>query len=497
MKSEQFAALDLGSNSFHLVTARVVDGHLQILSRFKQQVQLGRGLNKKHLLKQDAIERGLAALHQCAQRLEGFAPEQVYVVATHTLRQARNADVFLARAAQVFQFPINIISGHEEARLIYKGVAHTSPYAGSRLVLDIGGGSTELVAGHEFAPVLLASKSMGSVTYTARFFPGGKLSKKSFKRAVVAARSELEDIAAAVRKFGATQIVGTSGMIKAIGKWVQLRDGTAPGTLTRKQLMQCQQELLAGNELSALTVPGIEPERKSILPAGLAILQALMAELELEVLDVHDAALREGVLYELTERVLEHIDVRQRTVNAMASRYRIDEEHASLVAQTATFMLERVVDAWQLDFGRWRQRLIWAAYLHEVGLHINSRKLPQHSGYIVQYADMPGFSDEEQRALATLVRHFRKKLKVAQMPDFYLFSSFEMKRMVALMRLAVLFNTDRQPSQLLSDIRGQDDLLQVTLTEAGGENPMLVNELEKEVKQQQKLGLHLRFTSTA
>ncbi|RUO33769.1 Ppx/GppA phosphatase family protein [Aliidiomarina soli] len=491
MKEEHFAALDLGSNSFHLVTARVIDRHLQPLLGFKQKVHLANGLNPKQKLNKDAMQRGLDALVLCAQRLEGFLPEHVHVVATHTLREAKNVDVFIARAAELFPFTINIISGHEEARLIYKGVAQTSPYQGKRLVFDIGGGSTEVITGHEFEPDSLSSRPMGSVSYTKRFFTGGKLNEKRFKKALVAARSELEPIAAGVRKFGAERVIGTSGMIKAISKWMQLRDQSAPGQITLSQAYQCKDELLQFSQLENFDAPGVEPERKSILPAGLAILIALMEELEVDALEVHDAALREGVLYELTDRVIGHQDVRQRTVDAMAARYRIDNEHAGTVAKTAVFMLDQVAKRWELDAPEWLQRLAWAARLHEVGLHINSSGIQSHSGYIVEHADMPGFSEEEQLLLAVLVRHFRKNIKLSRFPVLHSFEGHDIHRLLALLRLAVLFNTDRQPAQLLQRMRVKNDVLLLYLTPEGWANPMLISDLAAEVKQQQKLGIQL------
>lgn len=493
MKEEHFAALDIGSNSFHLVTARVIDRHLQPLLQFKQKVQLAGGLNKKKKLTKDAMQRGLDALALCAQRLDGFLPEHVQVVATHTLREANNADVFLARAAEVFPFTINIISGHEEARLIYKGVAQTSPYQGKRMVFDIGGGSTEVITGHEFEPELLSSRSMGSVSFTERYFAAGEVTEKRFKKALVAARSELEPIATSVRKFAADRVIGTSGMIKAISKWVQLRDQSTPGQVTLEQAYKCRQELLQHKHIATFEALGIEPERKAILPAGLAILIALMEELEVKSLEVHDAALREGVLYELTDRVIGHQDVRQRTVEAMAARYRIDNSHADTVAKTAMLMLSQVAKQWKLDAQDWEQRLQWAAQLHEVGLHINSTGIQNHSGYIVQNADMPGFSKEEQLLLATLVRSFRKRIRFDRLPTLHLFEGHDVNRLVALLRLAVLFNTDRQPSLLLDQLQVKGDLLLLYLTAEGWENPMLVSDLEAEVRQQQKLGIQLRL----
>ncbi|WP_026861240.1 exopolyphosphatase [Pseudidiomarina sediminum] len=490
---DYFAALDLGSNSFHLVTTRVLDEQLQPLLKFKQKVRLASGLTKQHKLSEEAMERGLEALRLCAQRLEGFRPEQVSVVATHTLREAKNADVFLARAAEFLPYPIHIISGHEEARLIYRGVAQTSSNQGRRLVIDIGGGSTEVITGDEFEPKILASHAMGCVSFTERFFRQGKLSDNRFKRALVAARSELESVAASLRKFNACQILGTSGTVKAIAQWVQLRDQSAPDQITRAALQTCVEQLLNLKNLADFNVPGVDADRTPVIAAGLAILVAVMDELELERIAYHDAALRDGVLYELAERVIRHRDVRQRTIDGLASRYQVDQSQAQRVAETAAYLFEQVRQPWSLTEPMWLARLQWAARLHEVGLQINSSSIQNHSGYILAHADMPGFSKEEQAFLAALVRHFRKKIRLETMPELYLFEQRDLWRLIALLRLAVLFNTDRQPSLLLKKIQVRQDTLLLTLTPEGNDNAMLRNDLQQEAKQLGKLGILLRI----
>ncbi|MBY6064142.1 exopolyphosphatase [Pseudidiomarina sediminum] len=489
---DYFAALDLGSNSFHLVTTRVIEQQLQPLLKFKQKVRLASGLNAQHKLSEEAMQRGLEALRLCAQRLEGFAPEQVSVVATHTLREAKNADIFLARAAEILPYPIHIISGHEEARLIYRGVAQTSSDQGRRLVIDIGGGSTEVIAGDAFEPKLLASHAMGCVSYTERFFKHGKLSQKRFQRALIAARSELESVAAGLRKFKATQVLGTSGTVKAIAQWIQLRDQSAPDRISREALQRCVEQLLSLHNLADFNVPGVDTDRTPVIAAGLAILVAVMDELELETVAYHDAALRDGVLYELAERVIGHQDVRQRTIEGLVNRYQIDTSQAQRVEETATYLLEQVCQPWSLTAPMWRSRLQWAARLHEVGLHINSSSIQSHSGYILAHADMPGFSKEEQAFLAALVRHFRKKIRLETMPELYLFEQRDLWRLTALLRLAVLFNTDRQSALLLKKIQVRQDTLLLTLTPEGNANAMLLNDLQQEAKQLGKLGILLR-----
>ncbi|MFU8785580.1 exopolyphosphatase [Aliidiomarina sp.] len=489
----QFAALDLGSNSFHLVTARIIDGHLQPLLRFKQRVMLANGLSKSRKLNEEAMQRGLDALRLCADRLQGFNPEQVYVVATHTLRQAKNADVFLARAAEFLPFPINIISGHEEARLIYRGVAHTSSFTGKRIVVDIGGGSTEIVAGTEFEAELVNSNSMGCVSFTERFFRNGKLSTKRFTRAKVAARNELESAANSYRRFEAEHYLGTSGTIKAICQWVQQREEPSCELFNREQLERCAEELLQHKHISEFNALGMDDDRKLVLAAGLAILIAVCEELDIKEFATHDSALREGVLYELANRVMRNEDVRQRTVDAMVARYRIDSTQAERVADTANEMLRATKKAWRLDSEDWLRRLSWAAWLHEVGLHINSSGIQNHSGYIVANADMPGFSKEEQALVAALVGNFRKKIRLDRIAQLQLFEQRDLHRLIALLRLAVIFNTDRQPSQLLGKVNVKNDMLMLTLNEQGYSNPMLIADLTAEVRQQLKLGITLRF----
>ncbi|CUS49298.1 MAG: exopolyphosphatase [Idiomarinaceae bacterium HL-53] len=492
-KTPQFAALDLGSNSFHLLTARVSHQSLQPLQKFKQKVELARGLKKNGKLSEQAIQRGLDALALCSQRLEGFAGDEVRVVATHTLREAINSEIFLARAATVFPFPIQIISGHEEARLIYQGVAQTTAANGQRLVIDIGGGSTEIISGHAFEPDLVASRSMGCVSFSERFFKDGRITEKRFDKAIVAARRELEPVARTLRKYLHDEVFGTSGTIKAIAQWVQQRDSSPADLIQRVQLDACRQELILAKDIQNFQAVGVDPDRVPVLPGGLAILIAIFDELGVKNLLAHDAALREGVLYELAERVLHKKDVRQRTIEGLASRYLVDKEQAHRVQQTSLDLYQQVAKAWQIHSKEYQLFLAWAALLHEVGLSVNSSGLQKHSGYILRHADMPGFNKEEQAFVATLAAQHRKKIRVEQIPELHLYEQQTLYRSIALLRLAVLFNTDRQPSQLLLKTNAQKDTLLLTLTPQGRQNPMLCLDLDNEIKQQAKLGVALRY----
>ncbi len=488
----QFAALDLGSNSFHLLIARVDNHSLQPLLRLKQRVRMGAGF-KHQQLSNKAMQRGLEALAVCAQKLQGFSPEQVRVVATHTFREALNSDIFLAKAASVLAFPIEIISGHEEARLIYTGVAQTTVSEGKRLVIDIGGGSTEFAGGKGFNATKLVSVSMGCISYTEDFFGDGKITRKRFDKALIATRRTLEPVASELRKFAKDQVIGTSGTIRAIAQWAGSKVGQTSHVISREALHSCADELLSHSQLEGMQLAGVDGERVSVIAGGLAILLGLMEELDIDRLEPHDAALREGVLYELAEQVLHHDDVRQRTIESLALRYSIDREQATRVQQTALDLLEQVAKEWRLQDRQWRQLLSWAALLHEVGLQINFSARQRHAGYILQHSDMPGFNKEQQALLAALVRHYRKKVELIDIPELQLYHQHDVLRLLALLRLAVIFNTDRQTSQLLFKTFASKDVLLLTLTPQGRANPTLIADLAAETKQLIKLGITLRW----
>lgn len=492
----QFATLDLGSNSFHLLTARFDKGTMLPLLRFKEKVQLATGLKAPGILSEDAIQRAVEALQGCAQRLQGFRPEQVRVVATHTLRIANNSDILLNRAKAIFPFPIEIISGHEEARLIYHGVAQTTALDTSRFIIDIGGGSTELAAGDKSYPKVVASVSMGCISFTEHFFAGGKLTRKRFDKSIISARRELEAMQADFRPFAAGRVYGTSGTIKALTAWSEARFGDSAGVIQREQLDTLVTSLInAGNinniDLGTEEFIGLEPDRVGIIAGGVAVLIAVMDELGITEIHAHDAALREGVLYQLAEQVLEHKDVQQRTIDSLAMRYGVDTEQAARVQATALELLAAVRQEWQLKGKQFRRLLSWAALLHEIGLYINFSSRHKHAGYILQYADMPGFNREEQQVTALLARYFRKKIDPNAFPPFTLFETSKILALLVLLRLAVVFNNDRQHLSPIVSVKVQGFELTISLTEVALADQVLMEDLEFEKKQFAKLGFVL------
>ena len=464
------AALDIGSNSFHLVVARIVAGSVQILHRVKQKVRLAEGLDKHNVLSQIAIERGLQALRVCKESMQGFNPDTVRIVATHTLRRAVNADVFIAAAKDIIPYPVEVISGVEEARLIYLGVAHTAAGSGKRLVIDIGGGSTEFIIGEHFEAQLLRSVQMGCVSYSNAFFNNDELKPKQFKRAITAAQQKLELLISTYQEMGWQTSIGSSGTIRTIANLVRetsqaTTDTNSSTVITLDALEALIAKCCAIGKISKLNFTALTDDRRPVFPAGLAILTAIFKSFNIQTMEYSSAALREGVLYEMEER-LQHHDIRQRTAKSMAVRYDVDIEHARRVLATTKHLYHQCKDAWGIADNELKSMLGWASLLHEVGLQINSRGVQKHSAYILKNAELPGFNQEQQLFLATLVSLHRKKIRLEEITAINQLQQFnidQLKKLVTLLRLGVLLNIHRQDN-LLPEIQCQTSQGKITLS---------------------------------
>ncbi|MBT0727641.1 exopolyphosphatase [Rosenbergiella australiborealis] len=442
-KPQEFAAIDLGSNSFHMVIARVVDGAIQVLGRLKQRVHLADAITIDNQLSEEGIERGLSVLALFAERLQGFDPANVSIVGTHTLRVVENAEEFLKRAAEVIPYPIDVISGNEEARLIFMGVEHTQPEKGRKLVIDIGGGSTELVIGEDFEPQLIESRRMGCVSFSKLYFPGGKISQDNFRRARLAAVHKLETLACQYRQAGWQVAMGASGSIKAACE-VLAALGEKEKVITRDSLALLWEKISPFDSMDELDLPGLSDDRKSVFVPGLAILSGIFDALQIKELLYSDGALREGVLYEMEGR-FRHQDIRKRTALSLAEHYVVDRDQAKQVLETARSLHRQ----WEKQNPKLANNsltalLEWAAMLHEVGLTINHSAMQRHSAYILQHSNMPGFSQQQQLLLATLVRFHRKAIKTDEIPRFTSFKRKQFMPLIFLLRLAILLNNQRQ-----------------------------------------------------
>jgi exopolyphosphatase/guanosine-5'-triphosphate,3'-diphosphate pyrophosphatase len=413
MAYELIAAVDLGSNSFRLQVGRIVANQIYPLDGLKESVRLAAGLTPDKKLDAAAQQRGVEALSRFGERLRDFDPGAVRAVATNTLRVAKNAEAFLEKAEVALGFPIEVIAGREEARLIYLGVAHTLANPQTRqFVVDIGGGSTEFIIGQNINPIRLESLYMGCVSFSLRFFPDGRVDKRSFREAELAARRELQTIVHVYRETGWDEAIGSSGTAKAIVDLLEL-NGFSDHGLTREGLEKLRGELIHAGEASRMKLQGLRADRIPVLPGGLAIMSAIFKEFGLERMAFSEGALRLGVLYDQLGRY-HHDDLREATVTRFMQRYEVDQKQASRVARTALELLNQMVPTSRVADHPDALFLVWAAYLHEVGISVAHSSYHKHSAYILANADMPGFSRRDQARLSRLVLAHRGKLERAQ-----------------------------------------------------------------------------------
>jgi exopolyphosphatase/guanosine-5'-triphosphate,3'-diphosphate pyrophosphatase len=441
------AAVDLGSNSFHMVVARYSHGQLVILDRLREMVRLAAGLGASGRLDDAATDRALRCLERFGQRLRAVRADSVRVVGTNALRHAKRKRWFLERARAALGHPIEIISGLEEARLIYSGVAHTSPMSpDKRLVIDIGGGSTEVVIGEGFNPLLLESLSVGCVGLSAAYFDDGRISAKRLERTRTAVRLELEPVQEAYRKMGWLQAFGSSGTVRVIGDTLRALNPERPH-ITLENLNGLAERVIAAGHVDELDLPEVDAERAPVFPAGVAILLEVVENFGIDRVRVAEGAMREGLLYDLMGRFTDE-DARERSVRAMGKRYHVDESQAERVEATTVGLLEQAESEWGLEDPLAESVLRWAARLHETGLDIAHSKYHRHSAYLLEHADMPGFPREEQLLLAALVGGHRRQLSFESLEDLLPPWDRLAEFMMVLLRLAVLLHRGRSPQPL-------------------------------------------------
>ncbi len=414
-RHDTLAAVDLGSNSFHLQIGRVVDGQIYPLDAVREVVRLGAGLTAEKRIDRGTQAQALETLAKFAERLRGFSRQAVRAVGTNALRVAKNSPQFLREARQVLGFPIEVISGREEARLIYLGVAHSLPAAVGpqrRLVIDVGGGSTEIIIGTGFEPQLTESLYMGCLSYSLKFFADGKIDKPRMKAAELAARQELAGIVHAYRAAGWDEAVGSSGTARSMENILR-ENGFADEGLTREGLERLRALLIKHEKADPDRIAGLRPNRAPVLPGGLAIMSAALDELGIEATKVSEGALRHGVLYDLLGRV-QHRDMREATVTQFVRRYHIDAAQAERVRNLSLKIYDALAPGAERDEDVDRLVLEWAAKLAEIGLSIEHAQYHKHSAYVLSNADMPGFSRMEQARLARVVLAHRGKLSKVQ-----------------------------------------------------------------------------------
>lgn len=439
---DTLAAIDMGSNSFHMVVARLVHGEIRTIEKMGEKVQLGDGLDSKNCLTEEAQERGLECLRRFAQRLNGTPPESVQIVGTNALRVARNANQFMARAEEVLGYPVEVIAGREEARLIYLGVSHTlSDDVGRRLVIDIGGGSTELIIGQRFEPQELESLHMGCVSFRNRYFSDGRITRKQMDNAITHAEQELLSIRKRFRSVGWQSAVGASGSIKAISIVLATLKIT-DGTITLNAMEELRRRLVDMGSVEKLGDLGLRPDRQNIFPAGFAILMGAFQSLSIQDMTFADGALREGLLYGIAGRI-QHEDVRERSISALQERYHVDQSQGAAVEATAVAAWEQMAGTWGLDTIPDEEVLRWACQLHEIGLTISHSQYHKHGAYLLRYSDMAGFTQQAQLELAVLVRGHRRKFATSIFDGIDSGDRERLRHLCILVRLAVLVQHSR------------------------------------------------------
>jgi exopolyphosphatase/guanosine-5'-triphosphate,3'-diphosphate pyrophosphatase len=490
----QVAAVDLGSNSFHMMVARAQGSELQVIDRLREPVRLAAGLGPDLRLRPDAQARALECLKRFGQRLRNVPKPRVRAVGTNTLRKLKRGADFHAAAEVALGHSIEIISGVEEARLVYGGVIHGMGTAHPRrLVVDIGGGSTEVIIGRGSEPRLMESVGLGCVVHQARYFDDGVITRARFKEARLAARVALEFLEHRYRKSGWDLAIGASGTVR--GVWRVMREqGWADQELTRSGLEKVVSLVIERGKVERIDFPALREDRRPVFAGGLAVLAGVFDSLELETMGTSERALREGLVYDLLGRLSDH-DMRDHAVEAMATRYAVDTQHASAVRVTALKLLRQVQGPWQLEPKLSAALLGWAATLHEIGLVIAHSQYHKHGEYILRHADLQGFSQTDQRLLAALVRLHRSKFSINALDDLPSTWVEPIQRLAILFRLAFLLHRSRAPG-LKPPVRLKVNRRSLDLGFTGkwlASHPLTQADLAEEAEHLQSVQVRLRF----
>jgi len=481
--SDVIAAVDLGSNSFHMVVARYSHGQLVIIDRLREMVRLAAGVGEDGRIDKDVAAKAVACLQRFGQRLRDMEARNVRVVGTNALRIARRKQAFLERARDALGFPIEIVSGMEEARLIYSGVAHNLPNeTGRRLVVDIGGGSTEIIIGERYEPLELESLQMGCVSLSQRFFGDGRLSAKRIERARVAARLELEPIQAAFQRRGWERAVGSSGTIRVISDSIRELDASA-NSITSEGLELLLKRLADSGSLRELDLDSVSEDRRPVFPGGTVILAEIITALGIAQMRFVEGALRDGLLYDMVGRMTRS-DARERTVASMQRRYHVDLEQAERVEATAVAFLSQLKSAWGLEDPLAELSLKWGARLHEIGLDVAHNGYHRHGAYLLENADMPGFAREEQQLIARLVGSHRRKFTLERLEDLIPPWDKLAIYLIVLLRLAVLLHRGRSAVALPNiELAARGRTLELRFPARWlNEHPLTVADLQLEIE---------------
>jgi len=494
-ESSSYAAVDLGSNSFHLVISRYDHGEFTVIDRQKEVVRLAAGLDEKNNLSDDAAERALKCLERFGQLLRNLPDANVRVVGTNTLRKLADSQTFLDKAERALGHSIEVIAGREEARLIYLGVSKGSSQGDvSRLVIDIGGGSTEIIVGNADKAHRRESLEVGCVVLSKQFFSDGVLSKERFEQAVLAAKLAIQPVVNQFRLQGWNQAMGCSGTMKSIAS-AMVSSGFSNDGINNQGLHKLLAVAIEAGSIDKLKIPGLSSDRTPVFAGGLSIVLALFELFGIEQMSVSNIALREGVLYDLVGRSSSTGDTRNITVSAMNKRWAVDAIHAENVCQTAINLYEQVSSSWDIADDLFEDSLTWSALLHEVGLSVSHDGYHKHGGYLVENADMAGFAKRDQVLLAALIIGHRRKFPLGLFESLPSTLVTPAKRVAVILRLAVLLHRGRDgvsSDLLIAKAEGQQ--LKVQFSEGWLlNNPLTEADLKQEQLWLKNIGLKLSF----
>lgn len=496
--ADLFAAIDLGSNSFHMLVVRRLSGSVQTIAKVKRKVRLAAGLDNQMALSNEAMERGWHCLELFAERLQSLPPSQVRVVATATLRLATNADVFLTRAEKILGDKVELITGEQEAELIYQGAAYTSAGSDQRLILDIGGASTELIIGQGFSIHRAISLDMGCVRFSEAYFSHGIYSQERFEQAIEAAQTLVAPLTSSYQEFGWQQCLGASGTFQAIQE-IQLSQGQSEA-ITLARLEQLQEQVIACGSLEALSIKGLAYNRKPVFAGGLAILIGLFKQLEIKQLKLSGGALREGLIYGMiqTPETQQTTSVRQQTLTALADKYHLDKVHAEQCRAAALALFEHYKEHWPIEQREGEELLGCAALLHEIGLNIGFVDSHKHGAYILSHTPQPGFSKTQQALLATLVGNSCGPIEPSELEAIRGYSQAQVQGLVRILRWAIILTAHRTPSLVLPSnfITDQTSTTWEMPANWCSLHPLTASELREEKLEQAQLGWHYEIAES-
>lgn len=492
--SPLYAVIDLGSNSFHMLVTRLLADSVQTVDKVKRKVRLASGLDENNYLNDQAISRGLECLSFFAERLQDIPEDNIKVVATATLRIAKNANEFLQQAEQVLGRKINLLSGIQEAETIYLGVAHTSNSEGKRLVLDIGGASTEMIVGEEFVAKKVQSLNLGCVTFNQQYFTDGLLNKTNFNTAINAAKQILAPEIASYINLGWQSVLGGSGTMQALAEVLMSRH--KPAIITLPFLQQFQAELITCKYINTININGLQRERKPVIASGVAILIALFESLKIEQLQLSSGALREGLLYEMLPNMQCQM-IRQRTIHSLAERFHIDQQHSLRIAVQMDILFDLLAKYWHLERDNSYQLLMTGCALHEIGLLLAYKYHQKHGAYILQQSDLPGFDQADRQLVVALVKNYKADIDIALLQEQAAVSFEQATHLLLILRLAVILCRRRQDDVLppftvsVLDKNITLEISQDWLTQ----HPLIKDELLQENEFIKPLGLSLQLSS--